>query len=37
MKADIETFVSHGADEVLIKPMNMTDLKAILAKMLNAH
>ena len=34
MIADIETFVSHGADEVLVKPMDMIKLKAILAKRL---
>ena len=32
MQTDIDTFISHGADEVLIKPMNIDDLKVILAE-----
>lgn len=32
MIADIDTFTTHGADEVLIKPMSIDDLKVVLVK-----
>ena len=32
LKVDVDTFMTHGADKVLIKPMNIDDLKGILAE-----